>query len=251
MLLSIFTYFLGINLVFGLSHRFDNFGDGAFPAYFDWRDYGVVSPVKDQGGCKACWAFSAVACIESHLRILFSNEDVLSEQFLIDCAPDHVGCNSTSVLKAFGTIVNDLGGVLRDSDYNPYEAKEEKCSWDPLKRPIPILGYRRVQPDERLMALYVMNVGPLSAAINSASMERYNGGIDEPTDESCSPRHTNHAVLIVGFSYYRDVGRKTFISYWIIKNSWGKSWGDNGYYYLVRGRNACGIATDVSFPFVM
>ncbi|XP_032516067.2 putative cysteine proteinase CG12163 [Danaus plexippus] len=251
MSLPIFTYLFCINLVFGLSHCLNSFGDGPLPRYFDWRDHGAVSPVKNQGGCEACWAFSAVACIESHLKIHLSSEEILSEQFLIDCAPGNIGCNSTSVLKTFGTIVNDIGGVLRDLDYKPYEAKQKKCSWDPLKRPIPVVGYRRVKPDEQIMALYVVNVGPLSAAINSASMAKYNGGIDEPTDKLCSPRQTNHAILIVGFSFYEDPQSKTYVPYWIIKNSWGTSWGDYGYYYLVRGRNACGIATDVSYPYVM
>ncbi|XP_023950191.2 putative cysteine proteinase CG12163 [Bicyclus anynana] len=224
---------------------------GKFPEIWDWRDRKMVSPVKDQFGCNACWAFSAVANIESHLKIYLGIEEQLSEQFLIDCDGSGVGCGSASVLYSFGRIVNKLGGVLRSSDYEPYSGRQRPCSWkDQTPKPVPVTGYRRVRSDEEDMARAVYKYGPLSAGINSASMKTYEGGIDEPKDELCAPTDLDHAVLIVGYNVYLNRNTGERVPYWIIKNSWGVNWGDAGFYYLVRGRNACGIANDVSFATV-
>ncbi|XP_039750653.1 cathepsin F-like [Pararge aegeria] len=223
---------------------------GKFPEIWDWREKGAVSPVKDQHSCNACWAFSAIANIESHLMIYLGKAEQLSEQFLIDCDGSGVGCKSASVLNSFGQIVKTLGGVLRYSDYKPYSGDQLSCSWKGYPKPIPVTGYRRVRSDEEDMARAVYKYGPLSAGINSASMKQYKGGIDEPREDLCSPRELDHAVLIVGYNIYLDSNTGEKVPYWIIKNSWGVNWGDKGFYYLVRGRNACGIANDVSFATV-
>ncbi|KAF9408579.1 hypothetical protein HW555_011777 [Spodoptera exigua] len=230
------------------------------PDYFDWRDHDGVSPVKDQMHCDACWAFSVVANIESHRRIYLNENDILSEQFLIDCDVMQDGCAYGSLIQSFANIATKFGGVLRDEDYPGYSDRKEECRWQTYKgfsyfqvssspKAIPVVGFRRVNPDESIMAYYIYTHGPLSAAINSQSMARYKGGIDEPTDKNCNPTILNHAVLIVGYNVYiSETGKRT--PYWIIKNSWGTEWGDYGFYYLVRGRNACGIASDVSFAYV-
>ncbi|XP_037296795.1 cysteine proteinase 1-like [Manduca sexta] len=235
---------------------------GPVPDYYDWREQGMVSPVKNQLTCNACWAFCVVASIESHLKIYRNVEETLSEQFLIDCDEDKKGCGSASIIKTYADIVTKLGGVLRESDYYPYASRPLQCRWHPKNKElklgppiaspglIPVVGFRRVLPDEEVMAQFIFQYGPLSAAINSASMARYRGGIDEPTDEDCNPRGLDHSILIVGYSAYVSKETGKTLPYWIIKNSWGVEWGDNGFYYLVRGRNACGIATDVSFAYI-
>ncbi|KAJ2947630.1 hypothetical protein O0L34_g17431 [Tuta absoluta] len=226
------------------------------PSYWDWRDKGVVSPVKDQEHCPACWAFAAVACIESQLAIWKKIKTVLSEQFLIDCidygkdsAPK---CGDYPLLKAYSAISTEFGGVLAVADYRPYSASPGTCTYKkPPPNPLPVTGFARVKSNEDAMVEYIYNIGPLSAAINSKSMDKYHGNyIDEPTEEQCSsdPKDMNHAVLIVGYNYYANGGKS--VPYWIIKNSWSDTWGDHGYYYLVRGRNACGIANDVSYAIV-
>ncbi|XP_013142197.1 PREDICTED: cathepsin F-like [Papilio polytes] len=221
------------------------------PPYVDWRNNGKVSPVKSQQNCAACWAFSVVGSIESHLRIYLQQNTTLSEQFLIDCVPSSNGCTTGSLIKTYAEIVSILGGVLSEGDYFPYSNQKKECRWNNNGiKVVPVIGFKRVFPNEDVMVEYVASHGPLSVAINSKSMESYKGGIDEPTDEKCSPAELNHSVLIVGYSTYvsKETGKST--PYWIIKNSWGTDWGDKGYYYLVRGRNACGIASDVSFPYV-
>ncbi|XP_063827276.1 uncharacterized protein LOC135076777 [Ostrinia nubilalis] len=184
-------------------------------------------------------------------------KELLSEQFLIDCSPFKNGCGDASLLKSYSHIVTQLGGILRDNDYYPYENGQNNCRWSRPEHnfvnvlPVPVIGFRRVNSDEDLMAEWLYRYGPVTAGINSASMARYKGGIDEPQEEYCDPETPNHSVLIVGYNEYVPQNPKEpRVKYWIIKNSWGKEFGDKGYYYLVRGRNACGIANDVSLPFV-
>ncbi|XP_060802259.1 uncharacterized protein LOC106133063 [Amyelois transitella] len=146
-------------------------------------------------------------------------------------------------------IVSVLSGVLEEKYYYSYSEHQQKCRWDgdPSKL-VPVVGYKRVKPDENVMKENLFKNGPLIAAINSKSMGTYTEGIDEPTDEQCDPEELNHSVLIVGYGV--TVTPERNVSYWIIKNSWGGDFGDKGFYYLVRGRNACGIASDVSYTFV-
>ncbi|RVE53344.1 hypothetical protein evm_001914 [Chilo suppressalis] len=245
---------------------------GLPPESYDWRKSNKVTPVKDQGACNICSVFSAVANIESQLVIHTGKQEILSEAFIMDCTAN-INCGQyTSILDVFSVIVTNYGGVLKDTDYFTYEARKSSCRWERSKHvlnntlemnskdfyylrrshatPVSVIGFRRVKSNEDVMAEYIYKFGPLSAAINSKSMDTYTHGIDEPTIENCSPNELDHAVLIVGYSEYVSPDTGKITPYWIIKNSWGTGWGDSGYYYLVRGRNACGIAMDVSFAFV-
>ncbi|KAL0881930.1 hypothetical protein ABMA27_001689 [Loxostege sticticalis] len=244
---------------------------GPLPTTLDWRQHGAVTPVKNQGRyCAACWAFSIVAAVESHLIIYTNTTEILSEQFLVDCINVNEGCRSESLLQTYAYIVNFLSGVLRDRDYYQYEDRQSACRWRlpgpqgqsdiPLWAetqpkisnawPIPVVGYTRIKPDEDAMADALYRYGPLTASLNSASMDLYTRGIDDPTDDQCDPRKPNYTVLIVGYGENVSPDGSQIVKYWIIKNSRGDRWGEEGYYYLVRGRNACGIANDVSLPFV-
>ncbi|KAL0881927.1 hypothetical protein ABMA27_001686 [Loxostege sticticalis] len=215
-------------------------------------------------------SFFYMSAIESHLIIYTKTTEILSEQFLVDCTIINKGCDSASLLQSYAYIVNFLGGVLRDRDYYQYEDRQSACRWRPPGPqgqsdiplwaetqpkisnawPIPVVGYTRIKPDEDAMADALYRYGPLTASINAASMGHYTRGIDEPTDDQCDPKSPDHTVLIVGYNEYVSPDGSQKVKYWIIKNSWGDRWGDQGYYYLVRGRNACGIANDVSLPFV-
>ncbi|XP_075976387.1 cysteine proteinase 1-like [Anticarsia gemmatalis] len=223
---------------------------GPVPDFYDWSDPYKITPVKNQGRCQACWAFTVIANIESQISIRLKKTLILSEQFLIDCDRARTGCQAGSILKTFANIVSDFGGVLLEQQY-PYVGFQRQCQVPlPPKNPVPVIGFQRIPGDENIMAEYVFRCGPLSVAINSAAMERYKGNvIDEPTHETCDPTRLNHAVLIVGYNAYQyENGSR--VPYWVIKNSWGTDWGNNGYYFLVRGRNACGIASDVSMAFI-
>ncbi|XP_063390728.1 putative cysteine proteinase CG12163 [Cydia fagiglandana] len=179
---------------------------------------------------------------------------ILSEQYLLDCNTMGADCNHTvSVVHTFADIIANLGGVPFESQYRPYSEKKLQC---PQHKPrlVNVVGLERVRPgDEDAMAKALRKHGPLSAGINDKMMlnPRHALDIDEPTEDQCPPEDRNHAVLIVGYSVaYSSDGRT--VPYWIIKNSWGTDWpqGDQGYYYLRRGTNACGIAMDVSYAKV-
>ncbi|XP_049871066.1 putative cysteine proteinase CG12163 [Pectinophora gossypiella] len=246
---------VGNHLAYGRSSR-SPWNYGSPPLYFDWRDRDMVGPVKNQGQCNACWAFAIAANIECQLAIYLNEKEQLSEQFLMDCLPGDAGCGPYSMLKAYSYITSVIGGVVRDTEYPHYMERPSNCSWSrPPPIPRPVTGFRRVACDEKKMVMDLFAYGPLSAAINPATMNKYHGHyIDEPTEEQCSSDSSQmtHAVLIVGYNVYMDPNGPSTrtVPYWIIKNSWGDTWGDNGYYYLVRGRNACGIANDVSLAFV-
>ncbi|XP_073952841.1 procathepsin L-like isoform X1 [Choristoneura fumiferana] len=231
-----------------------NYGD--VPLSFNWAKCGGVTPVKDQNQCGACWAFSAVAAIESQWKIHTKRDIILSEQFLIDCNDLDAGCDSGSLLKIYGDITSVITGVLEVGKYRPYDETRRKCEWDgDTGALVPVTGFRRVEPGNEVdMVTYLYHNGPISAAINDATMVNYNfykNPLDRPTPRSCpnDVGSLNHAVLIVGYDIYTD-DDGTRVPYWIIKNSWGTDWGHGGYYYLERGTNACGIANDVVFPFV-
>ncbi|XP_063371609.1 putative cysteine proteinase CG12163 [Cydia amplana] len=179
---------------------------------------------------------------------------ILSEQFLLDCNTMNADCNHTvSVVHTFADIITNLGGVPFESHYRPYSGSKWHC---PQHKPrlVNVIGLKRLRPgDEDAMVQALRENGPLSAGINDKMMLSPRGStdIDEPTEDQCPPEGRNHAVLIVGYSVaYSPDGRT--VPYWIIKNSWGTDWpqGDQGYYYLRRGTNACGIAMDVSYANV-
>jgi len=216
----------------------------------DWRLEGnFVTPVKNQGHCGSCWTFSSTGCLESawavHRGELFS----LSEQQLIDCAGafDNHGCSGGLPSHAF-EYVHSNGGIDTESAYH-YEAKEEgKCSYNPDgAAAIRVRGsFNITEGDEDALFQAVTYFNPVSIAYQVVKDFRfYAGGVYSSDDCKQGPMDVNHAVLVVG--YGTDANG---VDYWIIKNSWGGDWGMEGYFWMKRGVNQCGIATCASFPVV-
>ncbi|KAK9059809.1 hypothetical protein SSX86_020513 [Deinandra increscens subsp. villosa] len=226
------------------------------PEDFDWRDKGAVTEVKTQGACGACWAFSTTGVLEGANFIATGKLRTLSEQQLIDC--DHTvailcdpsekdacdsGCSGGLMTNAYGYLMN-AGGIQSEKSY-PYTGKAGECRFDPEKIAVKVANFTSIPADEDQMAAHLVNHGPLAVGLNSVFMQTYIGGVSCPL--ICSKKLVNHGVLIVGygsqgFSILR-LGNKP---YWIIKNSWGKRWGENGYYKLCRGSGMCGMNTMVS-----
>ncbi|KAJ8335257.1 hypothetical protein SKAU_G00408960 [Synaphobranchus kaupii] len=215
------------------------------PDSVDWRDKGYVTNVKMQGGCGSCWAFSAAGALEGQLMKTRGRLVSLSPQNLVDCSSKYgnKGCNGGLMHHAFKYVI-DNHGIDSDSSY-PYHAVQEQCKYDPANRAANCSSYSFVkEADEGALKSAVASVGPISVAIDATrpKFPYYRSGVYD--DPSCS--HTmNHGVLVVG---YGSLGGQDF---WLVKNSWGTTFGDHGYIRMARNKgNQCGISSYGCYPIM-
>ena len=203
----------------------------------DWREKGAVTPVKDQASCGSCWAFSATGSLEGGNFVANGKLISLSEQQLVDCDPKSNGCGGGLMTNAFEYVMKK--GLCTEEDY-PYHAKDEDCKDDKCTAAIQIKGYEEVAAYDGAALKAAVSKAPVSVAVeaDSAVFQMYTGGV---VDSTACGTSLNHGVLAVG---YTD-------EYWIVKNSWGPSWGDEGYIkiaYKATGAGICGINQMNSYP---
>ncbi|XP_041579399.1 cathepsin W isoform X2 [Vulpes lagopus] len=182
------------------------------PPTCDWRKLpGIISPIKQQGNCRCCWAMAAAGNIEALWGIRYHQPVEVSVQELLDCGRCGDGCKGGFTWDAFITVLNNT------------------------------------------IAWYLATKGPITVTINMKLLQHYQRGVIQAMHTTCDPQRVDHSVLLVGFGKSKSVaGRQAEggsfrprphhpIPYWILKNSWGAEWGEEGYFRLHRGNNTCGI----------
>jgi len=219
----------------------------ALPSAIDWRNKGVVTRVKDQGNCGSCWTFSTTGSLESHWALKTGKLSEFSEQQLVDCAGafNNKGCNGGLPSQAF-EYVHYAGGIETEDSY-PYFAKDGTCKADTTKFVGHVVrSYNITKGDEKTIHLAVATRGPVSICVDvEKDFMYYNSGVFSSASCQQTSMAVNHAILAVGYNT-----TASGVDYWIVKNSWGNKWGLQGYIWMLRGKNVCGLAECSAFPLV-
>merc|ERR550537_419183 len=226
------------------THRFSG---AAPPSEIDWVTKGAVTPVKNQGQCGSCWSFSTTGSIEGASQIASGKLVSLSEQQFVDCAGKYgnQGCNGGLMDNAFQYAEKE---ALCTEDSYPYTAKGGTCQADSCKAGLnsgAVKGYKDVTPQDLDAMAEAVSQQPVSIAIEAdqRAFQLYKSGVLTGT---CGTK-LDHGVLVVGY------GTMEGTDYWKVKNSWGPSWGMEGYILLEKGKDKageCGIKMSPSYPVV-
>ncbi|KAM0928699.1 hypothetical protein ACQ4PT_002642 [Festuca glaucescens] len=224
--------------------RYENVSLGALPASVDWRTKGAVTPIKDQGQCGCCWAFSAVAATEGVVKLKTGKLISLSEQELVDCDVHGTdqGCEGGLMDDAFKFIISN-GGLTTELSY-PYTAEDGKCK-SRSSSVATIKSYEDVPANNEGALMAAVAHQPVSVAVDGGDMtfQFYKGGV---MTGSCGT-NLDHGIAAIGYGATSD-GTK----YWLLKNSWGTTWGENGFLRMEKDisdkKGMCGLAMEPSYP---
>lgn len=208
------------------------------PTSYDWRTKGAVTAVKNQADCGSCWAFSTTGNIEGQWFLAGNTLTSASEQELVSCDTTNDGCEGGLMDYAFEWLVNTRSGEIVTEASYPYVSGDDtvpscKSDLSSLTVAATIDGHHDIASSESQMVAYLAANGPISIGVDATSWQTYSGGI--LTD--CTSTEVDHGVLAVGY----DTAYST--PYWIIKNSWGADWGEEGYIRVEYGTDQC-LITD-------
>jgi len=223
------------------------------PASIDWRDQGLVTPVKNQGSCGSCWTFSTVVSYEGQVAKKTGTLTSFSEQNLVDCVVNQVingstqvccmGCQGGLMDYAFAYMMEKQSGKDDTEASYAYEGKDGTCRFNPSNTVnAPVQSYTDIiEGNENDLQNAVGTVGPVSVAVDANMFwQFYAGGLFNPL--FCDGKKLNHGVAVVGY------GNENGKDYWIVKNSWGSTWGKQGYMTMVMGKNLCGVSNAAVYP---
>lgn len=234
---------LDMNAMARMNFKPANFvANGKAPDELNFIEQGYLQGVKDQGSCGSCWAFSTIANLEGLYYTKYGKNKAFSEQQLVDCDTLDAGCNGGLMEYAFEWL--ESNGLMAEEDY-PYTGRKRTCSQDKSKfdKDLIVTGWEKLgDPDETWSPVdedeikeYLYEKGPLAIALNADPLQYYYGGIIDMDASECDPDGMNHAVTLVGY------GTEDGVPYWFVRNSWGESWGEDGYFRMYRGKGVCGI----------
>jgi len=240
----------------------------ALPKSVDWRTRGVITPIKNQKKCGSCWTFSTTGALEAHTCLHNAQPrgvdctkwTGLAEQQLLDCASnyDNHGCNGGLPSHAF-QYIKDAGGLDTEDSY-VYRADDEgpclanELSWGAhVAEVFNITAY-----DEDDLVAAIAHVGPVSVAYQvSPDFRLYSHGVYDSFNATTNqtmcksgPMDVNHAVVAVGYGEIEATETSPSVPFYILRNSWSTSWGMEGYFWMERNKNLCGVSDCASFPIV-
>jgi len=238
----------------GLKVEVGSYGCGTFtssasntPVSLDWRKKNAVTSVKDQGQCGSCWTFSSTGASEGAWAIATGQLTDLSEEQLVECATgiqygSH-GCSGGQMEGAFKYLIQNGQCALSSYPYTSGSGKSGSCK--PCTQTAHFSSCSDVKPNDQISLKGAVTQQPVAVAIEADTryFQSYSGGI---LDSASCGTQLDHGVLIVG--YGEESGEK----YWLLKNSWGTSWGEQGYFRILRTDSTndpgiCGVAMDPSF----
>jgi cathepsin L len=209
----------------------------SYPKNVDWRRKGVVSPIRNQGSCGSCWTFAAVAAIESHLAIQTGKLIDLAEQELVSCVENprncggSGGCNGATEELGFDYVSKH--GLTLEEDF-PYLAKNSQCDSNIVgKSVVKSDGFVKLpENDYNSLMKAITEVGPVSVSVDASYFAFYDSGVFNGFEGLCGSE-VNHAMVAIGYGTDEKLG-----DYWILRNSWGNAWGEEGYMRLKREQDA-------------
>jgi len=208
-------------------------------ASIDWRKHSpkILTPVKDQGQCGSCWAFSATEQIETNVAMATGHLYTLSPQQIVSCDKTDLGCNGGNTETAYDYVAHN--GLEAESAY-PYvsgdSGRSGTCHYKSSKTEVTISSYKTVSHSKRSEGKMLTQIqkSPISVCVDASKWQTYHSGV---LGARCGTS-LDHCVQAVG---YNGNG-----NYWIVRNSWNTDWGQDGYIYVKEGVDACGIAKDAT-----
>jgi C1A family cysteine protease len=220
----------------------------------NYANLGAVTPVKNQGQCGSCWAFSTTEAVETAWFMANHTLDQLSPQQIVSCDKQDAGCNGGDTPTAYAYVIS-AGGLETSAEY-PYTATDGVCKFNAADIDASIYNwtwgitpcntpatYDCNNQNETGMMTVVQQLGPQSICVDAQPWQTYKSGVFNSPLCKHGYYDLDHCVQVTGY------GTESGQEYWLVKNSWGVTWGEQGYIKLIYGVNMCGVADEVTYAF--